>query len=65
MKNDYEVKVLADLDEQIVYIREEVFGKICLSVLETKEVMIREALIKLGWTPPSESIHNHEHSKQS
>lgn len=44
---------------------QEMLTKHCITVIQTKERMIRDALIALGWTPPPEGRVLHSKRKGS
>ena len=48
----YVVTASVDLDQKTIKLRENLFGNVSESIMDTKDKAIREALIALGWTPP-------------
>lgn len=44
--------------EASMNLRKELVSKHYRQVMDTKDQMIREALIKLGWTPPPDVLHS-------
>lgn len=53
------------VDEGVITLREEIYGRTIKKVLDTEDKMIRNALISLGWIPPlTKNEHEQIYSEQ-
>lgn len=50
--NPAEIKLVCETDGERIFVHESVAGYIIHHVADTRDRMVRETLIKLGWSPP-------------
>lgn len=50
--NFYNLETTIDYDKETITMTEDIQGQIMISIMDTKDKAVREALIRLGWSPP-------------
>lgn len=52
-KEDYDISITS-IDKDSFRIRDELLNRITESIFDTREKVLRDKLIDMGWTPPTE-----------